>query len=184
MDNGKDLNNFSRPKNKTLTLNQGFTLIELIIVIVILGILSVTVGPKFFSAKGFSEYGYRTDVIAKLRLIQTKAMQQTHSSNCHRLLVTATKLGTPDNDFDSDDSDDNDECAASANFNEPWVDSPTRVKVDDKDNITFSSFNITNDYFSFDSMGRPSCIAPCTITIIGEDSISVQIEAEGYIHAL
>ncbi|TWX72711.1 prepilin-type N-terminal cleavage/methylation domain-containing protein [Colwellia sp. C1TZA3] len=174
MDNVKDLNNFSRATNKTLTLPQGFTLIELIIVIIILGILSVTVAPKFFTAKGFSEYGYRSDVIAKLRLIQTKAMQQTQSSYCHRVLVTATKLGTPDDD----------ECAVSPNFGEPWVDSVTRVKVNNQDNITFSTSNMTDDYFSFDSMGRPSCAAPCIITINGEQSLSVQIEAEGYIHAL
>ncbi|MBA6293379.1 prepilin-type N-terminal cleavage/methylation domain-containing protein [Colwellia sp. MB3u-70] len=155
-------------KNKSLnkSLSQGFTLIELIIVIIILGILSVTVAPKFFTAKGFSEYGYRTDVIAKLRLIQLKAMQQTQADNseCHRVLLTTTKLGTPD------------VCASSE-------DNATKVQIADQDKVTFSS-NITNNSFLFDSMGRPSCTAPCQITITGEQTISVQIESEGYIHAL
>jgi MSHA pilin protein MshC len=160
--------NVNNLHNKSLnkSLNQGFTLIELIIVIIILGILSVTVVPKFFTAKGFSEYGYRTDVIAKLRLIQLKAMQQTQADNsdCHRVLLTTTKLGIAD------------DCASFEN-------SATKVQIADQDNVTFSS-NITDNIFSFDSMGRPSCNAPCQITINGEQTISVQIESEGYIHAL
>tara|TARA_R110000744_G_scaffold76431_8_gene151470 strand:- start:2492 stop:3001 length:510 start_codon:yes stop_codon:yes gene_type:complete len=153
------------------TLMGGFTLIELIIVIIILGILTITVAPKFFTSKGFSEYAYRTDVIAKLRLIQTKAMQQTNSGYCHSVLVTATKLGTPEN------------CGSSPSFAAPWQDSASKLQIDSNDNITFGT-NFTGNSFSFDSMGRPSCAAPCIITISGEQSISVQIEAEGYIHAL
>ena len=146
-------------------------MIELIIVIIILGILSVTVAPKFLTSKGFSEYAYRTDVIAKLRLIQTKAMQQTNSGYCHSVLVTATKLGTPEN------------CGPSLSFATPWQDSASKLQIDSNDNITFAT-NFTGNSFTFDSMGRPSCAAPCVITISGEQSISVQIEAEGYIHAL
>jgi MSHA pilin protein MshC len=179
------VNNVNNLKNKSL--NQGFTLIELIIVIIILGILSVTVAPKFFTAKGFSEYGYRTDVIAKLRLMQIKAMQQTqaipqaNNSYCHRVLITDTKLGTPD------------DCDDTPSFNSPWQDSATKVQIPDQDNVTFSSWDendITIDSFVFDSMGQPFCAPapalPCqiTITINGEQTISVQIESEGYIHAL
>jgi MSHA pilin protein MshC len=155
----------------TLTNKRGFTLIELIIVIIILGVLSVTVAPKFFSSQGFSEYAYRTDAIAKLRLIQTKAMQQTNSNYCHSVLVTNSILGAPDN------------CGISQSFVTPWQDSATKLKIDSSDNITLST-NFAGNSFSFDSMGRPSCTAPCIITISGEQSISIQIESEGYIHAL
>ncbi|MBA6297630.1 prepilin-type N-terminal cleavage/methylation domain-containing protein [Colwellia sp. MB02u-9] len=173
------MNNLNSLKNKSV--NQGFTLIELIIVIIILGILSVTVAPKFFTAKGFSAYGYRTDVIAKLRLIQLKAMQQTQAApdpenenRCHTVLLTDKKLGTPDN------------CVDELSFNSTWQDSTTKVKIADQDDVIFSGENITDNSFSFDSMGRPSssCNAPCKITINGEQNISVQIESEGYIHAL
>jgi len=164
------LKNLSIPKVSASTFEQGFTLIELIIVILILGILSVNVVPKLLTSKGFSEYAYRSDIIAKLRLIQTKAMQQTNSSYCHTVLVTATRLGEPDN------------CATTPSFSAAWQDSATKLQVDSNDNITFST-NFTGNSFSFDNMGRPSC-SPCTITIIGEQSISVKIEAEGYIHAI
>ncbi|MBA6414404.1 prepilin-type N-terminal cleavage/methylation domain-containing protein [Colwellia sp. 6M3] len=149
----------------------GFTLIELIIVIIILGILSVTVVPKFFTAKGYSEYTYRSDAIAKLRLIQTKAMQQTNSDYCHRVLVTTTQLGTPDN------------CGISPSFTSPWQQSASKLQIDINDNITFIT-NFSGNSFLFDNMGRPSCSTPCVITIKGEQSISIQIESEGYIHAI
>lgn len=164
------LNKTAQPRTLKLKKAPGFTLIELIIVIIILGILSATLAPKFFSSKGFSEFAYRTDVMAKLRLIQTKAMQQTNSTYCHRVLITSTKLGAPD------------DCDDSPNFTGAWQASATGLVVDAGDNITLSS-NITGNSFTFDNLGRPSC-APCTITIIGEQSVSVQIEAEGYIHAL
>ena len=106
------------------TLITGFTLIELVIVIIILGILSVTVAPKFFTSKGFSEYAYRSDIIAKLRLIQTKAMQQTNNNYCHTVLVTNTQLGTPDN------------CTSSPSFSSPWKDSASKLQVDSNDSIT------------------------------------------------
>lgn len=162
-------------KHSPLKNTRGFTLIELIIVIILLGILSVTVIPKLFSSKGFSEYAYRTDVIAKLRLIQTKAMQQTtkpviNDQRCHQVLITAKKLGAPD------------DCDDSPNFATTWQNSATKLQIDSNDNVNFSS-NITNNNFSFDSMGRPSCNS-CEITISGEQSLVVKIEPEGYIHAL
>ena len=189
---------------KSPRLSRGFTLIELIIVIIILGILSATVLPKFFGSNGFSEYAYRSDAIAKLRLIQTKAMQQTTirattdpKALCSRIvLVTADKLGAPD------------DCDISANFaitslsfstaaaaNSEEKRRATTVSIDDNDKSTVSfSTNATNSNFVFDSMGRPftlneanfptiSC-SPCTITITGDEAVVIQIEQEGYIHAL
>ncbi len=167
------MNNAKSTRYSSKTFAQGFTLIELVIVIIILAILSVTVMPKFFTSKGFSEYAYRTDIIAKLRLIQTKAMQQNASNNifCHRVLVTATKLGAPD------------DCDATPAFATQWQESPTRLQINTQDDITLST-NISDNSFSFDSMGRPSCGSSCTITINGIESLIVKIEPEGYIHGL
>ena len=65
--------------------NKGFTLIELIVVIVLLSIVSATVLPKFLSSKGFEEYTYRDELIIKLRAIQLRTMQQIQGSTCQTI---------------------------------------------------------------------------------------------------
>lgn len=152
----------------------GFTLIELIIVIIILGILSATIAPKFFSSTGLTEYTYRSDVIAKLRLLQTKRMQQTANDlgYCYQILVNAKQLGVPSGD-----------CDDTPSFDTNWQPQATGVIVETADNITFST-NATNNVFEFDTMGRPiDCNNVCSITITGEQELHIIIEKEGYIHA-
>lgn len=170
-----------RPKNfhSKLKKSRGFTLIELIVTIIILGILSVTVVPRMFASNGFEPYAYRTEVISTLRNIQLRAMQQTDdtpicrqvkiSSDKKILGLLATKTANPNN------------CDTSQ-----WFDAvpgeTTSVKVDDDHSITFSYSD--TGVFSFDQMGRPvGCAAPCEIYIEGEETLTITIEAEGYIHA-
>ncbi len=162
---------------------KGFTTIELVVVILLLAILSATVVPRFFSSSGFEEYAYRTEVIATLRTIQLRAMQQTDGSQCHQIKITGDgkQLGLLDNDnspgpchvsnwFDEKDG----------KYNLATEDGPTHVQVDSDHQITFSG-----DNFSFDQMGRPlNCSSPCKISINGgEQTLTVVIESEGYIHA-
>lgn len=59
--------------------NSGLTLIELLIVIVLLGILSVTALPRFIGKGGVEETTVRDKLIAVLRLSQTQAMQNTNA---------------------------------------------------------------------------------------------------------
>lgn len=146
---------------------KGFTLIELIVVIIVLGILSVTVAPKFFTSNGFSEYAYRTDIVAKLRLIQTRAMQQMNEP-CHQVMVTAKQLGKVS-------------CESPPIFVDQVAQRATLVTVAANDKVTFSPAGLS---FKFDNMGRPKgCTSPCAIEIKGEQALVVIIESEGYIHA-
>ena len=79
---------------KSLQLNSfndkneyGFTLIELIVVIILISIMAVTVLPKFFTSNGFEEFTYRDELITKLRAIQLRSMQQTTDSICKIIQV-------------------------------------------------------------------------------------------------
>ena len=66
----------------------GFTTIELVVTLIILGILSATIIPKFFTSNGFEEYAYRTEIISTLRAVQLRAMQQAQNSQCHTIKIT------------------------------------------------------------------------------------------------
>ncbi|WP_426369259.1 type II secretion system protein [Pseudocolwellia sp. HL-MZ7] len=149
--------------------NKGFTIIELVLVIVLMGILAVTVAPKMFNSEGFEEYAYQAELVSTLRNIQLRAMQQTedyvttNGDGCHTVVVASKKVSV----------------SASCNINTDNLDVPT-VEIDNAHSLSFSPVMS----FTFDSMGRPtSCNNPCQIQLVANDNLSVVIESEGFIHA-
>lgn len=71
----------------SLRRQTGFTMVELVTSIVIIGILAAAIGPKFIGNKTFSERGYTDELAAALRYAQAVAV----ASGCGvRVTVTAT----------------------------------------------------------------------------------------------
>jgi MSHA pilin protein MshC len=155
--------------SKKASSTRGFTTIELIVVIIIIGILATTLIPKIQSSGGYQEITYQDESVTKLRSIQLRAMQDTSGSQCLNVLVTASKLGVPDNS-----------CTSFVDNN---INSTTIVKIID-DSVSFLYSGGTTS-FSFDHLGRPvNCASPCQISIVGqEQTLIVAINAEGYIYA-
>jgi len=155
---------------------KGFTIIELVLVIVLMGILAVTVVPRMFDTDGFEEYAYQAEVIATLQSIQLRAMQQTSAytdinafgNACHTIAVSS-KLLTVDS-----------ECSLLTENSAGQSLNKVSVEVDTNHNVSLSPVMS----FTFDSMGRPtSCNTPCIISINGSNTLTVIIESEGFIHA-
>jgi MSHA pilin protein MshC len=154
----------------------GFTLIELIVTVIVIGIMAVTVVPRFFTSEGFGEYTYRDELIIKLRAIQLRSMQQTNNVACQVVSVNSSEIGL---------------LATQNNTNictGVFAGDTTTVRIVSDNNISFSiSENLSSFYFS--SLGRPiGCVTtnPCeiTTTVTGESSLAVLINLEGYIYAL
>jgi len=164
-------------KTKNYKLKQvGFTLIELIVVVILIAIMAATVLPKFHSSNGFEEYTYRDELITKLRAIQLRTMQQTNNSTCQLVKVSSSTIGllatTP----------------SASTCETTLAGDTTTIAIDPEHSVVFSiSESILN--FSFSSLGKPlGCIAenPCeiTLTVTGESAIAIKINSEGYIYAL
>lgn len=149
----------------------GFTLVELVVVLIMVGILAATVAPRFFTSNGYEEISIRAELISKLRASQLRAMQQTAYETCHNILITSDIAGLL--------ATDNSNNCDMGNF----ANATTSVNVSGS-NVSFSSSDLDN-LFSFDNLGRPiGCENPCQIMVNGSETLTVQIESEGYIHAL
>jgi len=160
---------------------RGFTLVELITVIILIGVLAMVALPKFSGSDNYEVYPYRAQLISALRLTQQRAMQQTLSTACHQIVFDSAqaRYGVP-NRVD---------CAI-VTFPASWKPDLTGAMVDSRYDITFAIDGKTNPKkIAFDYMGRPldDCAGGCTInvkqTAINE-VVKIKIESEGFIHAL
>jgi MSHA pilin protein MshC len=172
-------------KNQT-----GFTIIELITVIILIGILAVAVLPKFDGTASYEAHSHRAQLISALRLTQQRAMQQTDASDsyCHQLIFdddsNVSRYGIPDRL----------DCGETSFAG--WQPDATGFEVDSMYQVSFGINGKANpSAVTFDSMGRPiindnesvanNCAGGCVINVqSGVETLKIQIESEGYIHAI
>jgi len=141
----------------------GFTLIELIMTMIIIGILAVFVAPRFFDANIFKSRGFADQVQASLRYAQKEAIAQ-HRFVCVAFTGTSITLsiGTT--------------VACGAPLQSPTggayvITAPASI-----------AFAAVPTGFSFNALGQPTN-APQTINITGVTN-AITIEAEtGYVHS-
>jgi len=168
----------------------GFTIIELITVIILIGILAVAVLSKFDGTASYEAHSHRAQLISALRLTQQRAMQQTNSGYCHQIVfdddINVSRYGVPNRL----------NCAITsfAGFVPKWQPDATGLEVDSKFQVSFAIKDKTNpSAIIFDGMGRPvdnpdiinDCAGGCTINVNSSDeTLQIKIEPEGYIHAI
>ena len=167
----------------------GFTIIELVTVIILLGILAVYVLPKFNGSSSFEAYTYRTQLISALRLTQQRAMQYTATTHindngstvnmCHHLVfdVSGARYGVPNRT----------DCSIET-FPNGWQPDSTGLIVDSNHQVTFEIQGQNNpSAIGFNHLGVPTknCLGGCVINVIGADeTVQIKIAAQGFIYAI
>ena len=143
-------------------MNQdGFTFVELIVVILIVGILSVFIAPKFFADNDFKARGIADEIITAIRHAQRLSM--TRGEN-HRIIITTSNYTV-------------EKFIASTNISTP-------VRHPDG-GVTFSknfppNIVTTPATIEFDQLGRP---IPNSLVSITLAPFTVTVEKEtGYAH--
>ncbi len=146
---------------------RGFTLIELIMVMVIVGILAVVVTPRLFDANVFKSRGFADQVQATLRYAQKEAIAQ-HRNVC--VAMTASDITL---------------TIASASGAASACNTNLVLPGQAANKISTPSAAITlipaTASFVFDALGKPSVAN--TIAISGASN-NIVVEAEtGYVHS-
>lgn len=138
----------------------GFTLVELVMVIVIVGILAVFAAPRFFESSVFQSRGYADQVQATLRYAQKIAIAQRRSvcaayTSPGRLALNMSGAADCDTPLNLP--------AASVNY----IDAPSGVV-----------FSMAPAGVSFDALGRPNAGVQASV-----DGRLITVETEtGYVH--
>lgn len=142
---------------------QGFTLIELVMVIIVLAIISVTAVSRYASKSNFSAELMRDQAITIARQIQISAMQQQQLA-CATLTITESLFG----------------CTTQQN--------PTNYLTTAHDQVTITP----NYFFGFNLLGQPfnpqserQCMtgSGCEITFTANNNqAKMCINPQGYIH--
>lgn len=158
----------------TTAQQHGFTLIELIMVIVMLGVLAVFAGPRLLSTSSFSAMGFHDETLAYLRYAQKTAVAQRRTVcvgfvGLNQVVLTiASTASTPS-------------CAGVALVG-PKGESPATLTA--KSGAVFSAAPVN---FNFDGLGQPinSAGVPVGPLLFQVEDVgkSITVEAAtGYVH--
>ena len=148
----------------------GFTLVELIITILVIGVLAVTAAPRFLGSDTEEAIALRDRTLQLVRNMQLRAMQNVQDTSCVK--ITNTVIAPP----------------AGHNCANPLstaFDADQVVNASNTD-FPFQTADENGDSFSqirFDGFGRPTNIVCSTNCKIQISTFAMCLQSEGAIYA-
>lgn len=140
----------------------GFTLVELVVVLALMGILFAMLAPRMYSATQFTARGYTDQLIAALRFARELAVAQrapVYVQTSGQQVRICYDAGCT-------------QPATAADGSYPFVVTPPG-------GISLSG----TASFSFDALGATSLSSALALTVLGDVTQTVTIEADtGYVH--
>ena len=154
----------------------GFTLIELIMVMILVGILSVTIMPRFANKSAFEGRGFVDQSLTMVRYAQKVAIAQRTNVfvNINATTICLTYVADAN-------------CASTTQSEKVFALSPMPLASDQswmKKNAPTGSAFVTPISFSFSALGKPS-LASTTVINMTVDSAAQTMTVEretGYVH--
>lgn len=149
----------------------GFTLVELIVILLVTGILAVVVAPRFLGGHGFEERGFYDETLAALRYAQKAAIAQRRlvcAAFTDKTLVLSIASANPAASCDTP--------LAGPDGSAPYTIDATSLRKYGTVDVRYSSYPTS---LTFDPLGAS---AGAVIQVSGFPR-AITVEAEtGYVH--
>ncbi|MBI5921059.1 MAG: type II secretion system protein [Betaproteobacteria bacterium] len=186
-----------RQRIRWIRPQHGFTLVELVVVMIVIAILAVAVVPRFSLLSGFDEVGYRDKVKATLEFARKAAVAQRRyvcvTKNGNGLVLTRD-LRDPDPLTFASVTAATCPNAGSSQVTLPAPDTAAcggataGNEICAPANSTSITLSAPATLLIFNPLGQPSSTANCSTTnfcytVTGTDAYTITVEAEtGYVH--
>lgn len=154
---------------------RGFTLIELVMVIVLLGVLAVFAAPRIFNSNDFNARGFHDETLAFLRYAQKTAIAQ------RRIVCVTFAASSATLTVDQDRSAATGTGGCEVNLTGPRGDVPGRIVA--RGDVAYNGVPTS---FNFDGLGQPvdsagALVVTQTIQIVNAANVIVEA-GTGYVH--
>lgn len=156
-----------------MTSDTGFTLVELVTVMILIGILAVSALPRFIGSSSYSAYSLRNEFLSELRAVQQLALNNT--DRCYRIGVTPTQYQV--SHFTA-------RTAATCSGAVSRVAEPQLLTGGARLVLLSNSSDSFNIDFDINGRVQLNCAANNNcIQAVADDSVMLAISAEGYVYA-